>query len=192
MIGRLTGIISDTHRNPVIIDVHDVGFLVHIPDALAATLTPAAVNTLYIHSHIREDAFDLYGFSSEYDLNLFEYLLTVSGVGPKTALLVISRGAKSVETAVKQSDVDFFTSIPRLGKKNAQKIIIELKNKLGGLTDLDLANDPDSQTKQIKDALLSMGFDKHEVMQTLEKLDNPDGSIEDKLRTALKLLGRNA
>ena len=190
MIGRLTGTISNTKKNPVILDVHDVGYIVHIPETTAATLKENTPYTFFIHSHIREDAFDLYGFAGEYDLTLFELLLTVSGVGPKTALLVISRGAKSVETAVKQSDVDFFTSVPRLGRKNAQKIIIELKNKLGGLTDLNLNDDTHGETKEIKDVLLSMGFDKHEVTQAVEKLSAVEGTIEVKLRAALKLLAK--
>ena len=190
MIGKLTGTVENVQRNPVIVDVHDVGYLVHIPESVAKTLTLGAVATFFIHSHIREDSFDLYGFTSEYDLSLYELLLTVSGVGPKTALLVISRGAKVVESAVRQSDVDFFTGIPRLGKKNAQKIIIELKSKLGGLSDLNLNDDAESETRQIKDALISMGFDKHDVTRTLEKLTNESGSIEDKIRKSLKMLAK--
>jgi Holliday junction DNA helicase RuvA len=104
--------------------------------------------------------------------------------------MVISRGANSVEKAVRTSDVDFFTGIPRLGKKNAQKIIIELKNKLGGLTDIDLNEASDGDEIQIRDALLSMGFEKKEILLTLNKISGEDGDISVKLRQALKLLGR--
>jgi holliday junction DNA helicase RuvA len=190
MIGKLTGTVTQTHQNPLILDVHDVGYLVHVTDKFASELTPQQPLTLYIHTHIREDAFDLYGFPTQQELALFQLLLTVSGIGPKTALTVVGRGATAVERAVKQSDVDFFTTVPRLGKKNAQKIIIELKNKLGGLIELNLKEDTDGETKQIKEALIAMGFGKHEVSEVLVKLDEGGETLEAKIRLALKLLGK--
>ncbi len=152
-------------------------------------MKPKGRQTLFIHSHIREDAFDLYGFTTEQELVLFELLLTVSGIGPKTALAVIDRGVAAVETAVRKSDVDFFTTVPRLGTKNAQKIIIELKSKLGSTKMLNLEGES-GDTKQVIDALLSMGFDRHEIRETIKKFDTKDATIEQKIRHALKLLGK--
>lgn len=183
MIGKLTGTIDSNSTNPLMIDVHDVGYLVHVPERFLAAVKPGKTHTLFIHSHIREDAFDLYGFSTQQELSLFELLLTVSGIGPKTALLVIDRGAEAVELAVRKGDVDFFTSIPRLGTKNAQKIIIEFKGKL------DLT-ESSGDTKQVTDALSSMGFEKHEIREAVKKLDAKDISIEQKIRHALKLLAK--
>jgi Holliday junction DNA helicase RuvA len=190
MIGKLKGTISNP-TNPIIVDVHDVGYLIHITDKLRSELITGNSYTFLIHTHIRDDAFDLYGFTTSQELALFELLLTVSGIGPKTALTVVGRGASAVERAVKLSDVEFFTSVPRLGRKNAQKIIIELKTKLGSLTDLDLSDD-NGETKQIVDALVSMGFAKQEVNAVLEKLADSDESLEQKIRHALKLLGRRS
>ncbi len=85
MIGRLTGIIDSHTVNPLIIDVHGVGYVVHVPERYLASVKPGKTHTLLIHSHIREDAFDLYGFATMQELRLFELLLTVSGIGPKTA-----------------------------------------------------------------------------------------------------------
>lgn len=189
MIGKLTGLIARSNQSPVIVDVHSVGYLVHITEKLSNELTAGASSTLFIHTHVRDDALDLYGFAEEKDLSLFELLLTVSGIGPKTALTVIGRGALAVERAVRQSDVDFFTTVPRLGKKNAQKIIIELKNKLGSVTDLDLKGEKDGETKQIMEAMLSMGFGRDEIIQTLENLDASE-TLEEKIRQSLKLLGK--
>jgi len=183
MIGKLTGIIETNTTNPLIIDIHGVGYLVHVPEKFLTHINIGKQHTLFIHSHIREDAYDLYGFESKQDLIFFELLLTVSGVGPKTALLVIDHGVESVESAVQKGDVEFFTSIPRLGTKNAQKIIIELKGKL------DLT-ESSGDTKQIIDALSGMGFDKHEIRGALKKLDTKDISIEQKIKHALKLLGK--
>lgn len=189
MIGKLTGTIDSVTANPLIIDVHGVGYLVHVPEHYVSTIKAGKSHTLFIHSHVREDAFDLYGFSSAQELALFELLLTVSGIGPKTALIVIDRGVAAVETAVRKSDVDFFTTIPRLGTKNAQKIIIELKTKLGSSKMLNLEGES-SDTKQVMEALASMGFDRREVSDTVKKLDAKDISVEQKIRHALKLLGK--
>lgn len=189
MIGRLLGIIETNTNNPLIIDIHGVGYVVHVPERFLATVKPGKPHTLFIHSHIREDAFDLYGFATPEDLSLFNLLLTVSGIGPKTALLVINHGVEEVEAAVRKSDVDFFTAIPRLGTKNAQKIIIELKSKLGSTKSLDLSG-ATGETKQVIQALTSMGFEKSEIREALEKLDSRDVSVEQKIRHSLKLLGR--
>lgn len=189
MIGQLTGTIPYAHRSPLIIDVGGVGYSVHVTAKLAESLTPGKRYTLYIHTHVREEAFDLYGFGQEAERTLFELLLTVSGVGPKTALLVIERGSNAAEKAVRAGDVDFFTTIPRLGKKNAQKIIIELKHKLGGLG-LNLNGETSGETKQMAEALLSMGFTRHEITEVLGKLDGDGNTLEQKMRQALKLLGR--
>ena len=191
MIGRLTGTIDSHTQNPLIIDVHGVGYLVHVPDHFLSGIKPGKSHTIFIHSHIREDAFDLYGFSTQAELALFDLLLTVSGVGPKTALAVADRGVDAIETAVRKSDVDFFITIPRLGTKNAQKIIIELKSKLGSTKILNLEGET-GDTKQVMDALASMGFQRSEIREAIKKLDVKDISVEQKIRHALKLLGKAA
>lgn len=183
MIGKLKGIVSDTH-SPIIIDVHDVGYLVHITDTLAQKLKPNEIFTFYVHTHIREDAMDLYGFVDKKELSIFKLLLSVSGIGPKTALAIVGHGAPAVERAVQKSNVDFFTTIPRLGRKNAQKIIIELKNKLGGLTDIDLS--ADDETKQIIEALLSMGYKRNDIIEALKKIKTDGLTIEEKIKQVIK------
>ena len=188
MIGKLTGFIEDHATSPLIVDVSGVGYLVNTTDRFLASVKPGKAHTFFIHTHVREDALDLYGFASREELALFDLLLTVSGIGPRTALLVVNHGVEAVESAVRKSDVEFFTTIPRLGTKNAQKIIIELKTKLGSSKSLNLAGDS-SETKEVVDALSSMGFEKHEIRKVLEKVDQ-NGSVEQKVRQALKLLGK--
>jgi Holliday junction DNA helicase RuvA len=190
MIGRLTGTIVSTKQSPIIVDVHGVGYAVRVAPREARALENGKTTTLYVHTHVREDALDLYGFSDQSDLFLFELLLTVSGIGPKTGLSIIDRGASAVERAVIAADTEFFTTIPRLGKKNAQKIIIELKNKLGGLKDIDLTGNEDSETKQILVALTEMGFDRKEVLHVMQNLDSTD-TLEQKVRKALRLLSKS-
>ena len=190
MIGALKGIIYSFHKNPALFFVGDVGYRVFITSLCAKTLAANKKVLLYIHSHIREDAFDLYGFPSEEELSLFELLITVSGIGPKTALPILDRGVETIKRAVMTSDVEFFTTIPRLGKKNAQKIIIELKSKLGSLQELDLNDTIEGETKELIDALCSMGFARSEILAIIKKIPAKAITLEQKLREALQLLGK--
>ena len=188
MIGLLKGLIYSKFKNSIILMVGGVGYAVSLGETLASQVKPEEEKTLYIYTHVREDALDLFGFESEEQKHLFEILLSISGIGPKTALAISDRGLRLIKSAVKKSDVDFFTSIPRLGKKNAQKIIIELKSKLKDSQDFTF-EDESEESMSIQNALLTMGFDKKEIQQILSKLD-PALSIEDKIRHALKLLGK--
>lgn len=187
MIAQLTGTIVHNTSNPIVIDVSGVGYGVFIPISNASKLPLQSIQTLYIHTHVREDALLLFGFLSHEDLRLFELLVTVSGVGPKTALTVIDKGSKAVQKAIVTHDVSFFTSVPRLGTKNAQKIIIELKNKLGSTADFDLTSD-NSETSALMDALKSMGFDTKNIRDTIGKL-SPETSLEEKMKQAIRILG---
>ncbi len=189
MIGYLSGTVREKYPNPIVVDVGGVGYLVHVPDRLTAQVSINTPCQLYIHTHVREDALDLYGFLTKEELKLFELFLTVSGIGPRTDLAIIDRGVRAIRNAVTTADVDFFTTIPRLGRKNAQKIIIELKNKLGGITDLDLRDATQGETKEILEVLLSMGFARSEAIDAIQRLHDTDVSIEQKIRHALQLLG---
>ena len=186
MIGFLSGIIHDTY--PIIISLSGVGYIVHAPEYIQKKFAKGDTCELYIHTHVREDAFDLYGFLTKEELHIFEMLLTVSGIGPRTGLNVMNHGVNEIEKAVRESDVDFFTTIPRLGRKNAQKIIIELKNKLGSLQDLNL-HESEGDTKEVVDALLSMGFVRNEIMTAMKKLTSNEVTIEQKIRKLLQFLG---
>lgn len=188
MIGLLTGIATPYTPSSVIVNVAGVGYKVQVPARAIAQLPISGPATLHIHTHVREDALELYGFMSADELSLFELLLSVSGVGPKTALLVADRGVDAVVKAILDGDVDFFTTIPRLGKKNAQKIIIELKNKLGSTKDLDLSEQADGETKQLMNALLSMGFAKSEIIEVIKRIETQHTTIEQKIRRALQLI----
>lgn len=171
--------------------VGGVGYAVHVPLHLTSSLSVGDTKIFFIHTHVREDALDLYGFVTQEELILFRLLLDVSGIGPRTALSVIDRGGDAVRHAIGTADVDFFTIIPRLGKKNAQKIIIELKNKLGSTADLDLSGEASGETKALLDALLAMGFERKEAIEAVKKISS-NLPLETKIRQALKLLGRTA
>jgi len=189
MIGALKGTIYSKSQNSLILFVMGVGYQIFVTNRFFSKAIVNAETFLYIHSHIRDDAFDLFGFPTNEELNLFELLLTVSGIGPKTALFIVDRGVSETTSAVQKSDVDFFTAIPRLGRKNAQKIIIELKSKLGSLTDLDLSGAQTSETGEILDALSSLGFAKQDILSVIKTLPPEADSTEEKIRYCLKQLG---
>ena len=129
MIGSLNGKIELLDRPFVIVDISGVGYRVLIADSIYTKLTIGEKIKLFTFTYVREDALELFGFLTIEDLKIFENLITVSGIGPKTALNIFSFGGrKEIIEAIIKGDVDFFTSVPRLGTKNAQKIIIELKN----------------------------------------------------------------
>lgn len=187
MIGSLYGSVSDINGNTVLLNVGNIGYLVHFPPKAINAFTDKQIQ-VYTHLHVREDALELYGFLTREELQLFTMLISVSGIGPKTALLVIDHGVRQVHQAITVSDVDFFTGIPRLGKKNAQKIIIELKPKIGSTKDLDLTGNESSETSELIDVLGSMGFVRTEILSVIKKLDIKDITIEDKIRHCLRLL----
>ncbi|OGE25879.1 Holliday junction DNA helicase RuvA [Candidatus Daviesbacteria bacterium RIFCSPHIGHO2_02_FULL_39_12] len=189
MIGFLSGAIHSKLAGQIILLTNGVGYLVTIPPSYLSLLKTSAQTELFIYTHVREDALDLYGFLTPDELELFKLTLTVSGIGPKTALLVIDKGVGKVEQAIKDASTDFFTTVPRLGHKNAQKIIIELKNKLGGLKELDLASENEESTQAIE-ALRNLGYTRQEAMQAMQAVPTSEETLEQKISYALRNLGK--
>ena len=190
MISYLEGILKFKGINNVIVLTHGVGYKVYVPADIITSSIVDKPASLFIHTHVKEDALDLYGFPSQDDLVMFELFLGVSGIGPKPALNSFSnRKLPKIIEAIGKGDVDFFTTVPRLGRKNAQKIIIELRSKLGSLADLDLTAEG-SESKEIIDALKTFGFSTNEAKEAIKSLIDFEGSTSDKIKQALKYLGR--
>ena len=144
---------------------------------------------VYTYSYIREDRFELYGFASANDLHLFELLVSVSGCGPKMALSFTDAGSARIIEAIQQADVTYFTQFPRVGKKLAQKLIIDLKNKLGGLRDLDLS--PKSATyEEAMAGLQGLGFSEPDIRAALQTLDLDTLDTAAAIKACLRLLHR--
>lgn len=190
MIRVLTGTLSSIFSEEVIVDVQGVGYGVLVGAALARELQllSGQVATLHIYTHVKEDALQLFGFRSTSERELFLYLVSVSGIGPKTALNVLDKGADEVAQAIRTSDVAFFSGVPRLGKKSAQKIIVELQPKLGKLQDLDLSPETAVAT-DVREALVGMGYLEASVREVLMQLDSTL-DVAEALKWALKELAR--
>ena len=191
MIALLSGIVDSRIGPHLIVDVNGVGYRVYVSHDVLSKSTLGEKVKLYTHTHVREDIFELYGFSSVEDLRLFEYLISVSGVGPKTAIGVFSVGGRpDIIKAILNGDVSFFTSVPRLGKKNTQKLIIELKSKLGSTEDFDVNSESDKDANEVIVALKSFGYSANEAYTALRSVKADGLSTSEKVRAALKQLGK--
>ena len=194
MIGFLNGTIELLQRPFVITDVNGVGYKVLLPDSVYSKLHLGEKVKIFTYTHVREDALDLFGFLEAQDLGkplTLTYASPVSGIGPKTALNIFSFGGrKDIIEAIIKGDVTFFTSVPRLGTKNAQKIIIELKNKMGSSADLDLSGKDLLENAEVVQALKNFGFSVGEAQKAVREIKKTGISTEEKIRLALKALGR--
>ncbi|OGH08285.1 MAG: Holliday junction DNA helicase RuvA [Candidatus Levybacteria bacterium RBG_13_35_9] len=191
MIGFLKGKVELLSRPFTIINVNGVGYKVLVSENVYKKLILNDEVKIFTYTYVREDELALFGFLEYEDLSLFENLITVSGIGPKTALNIFSFGErKEIIDAIIKGNVGFFTSVPRLGTKNAQKIIIELKNKMGGDHELDLSGKDFLENSQILEALKNFGFSKEESIKALRDIKETGLSAEDKIRLALKNLGK--
>ncbi|HEY9660760.1 MAG TPA: Holliday junction branch migration protein RuvA, partial [Allocoleopsis sp.] len=161
MIGYLQGTprISGT---TLLVITGGVGYQVFAGQAVFDKARSSTSIELYIYTHVKEDALELFGFLGQQQKEIFELLLSVSGVGPKTALALSELGSESISRAVQEADVSAFSAVPRVGKKVAQKIIIELKSKLGSLRDLSLASDV-GPIGDVREALESLGFSDRDI-----------------------------
>lgn len=183
MIGYLEGQVKYATQGKIILFAGGIGFTVFLPSNINFLENQSA--TLYIHTHLREDNLALFGFKTPADLDIFELLITVSGVGPKIALSMLSSSTEAnIKKAIMESNLAFFSSISGVGKKTAQKIILDLKSKIGK-GDVNMSNLEGNS--DLIDSLLSLGFQKSEISSIYSQIDSslPLGA---QVKSALNLL----
>jgi Holliday junction DNA helicase RuvA len=201
MIGHLRGHIADKRPNQVVVDVNGVGYQVFIPLSTFYALGELRESvTLLIHTHVREDAFSLYGFLTAREKHLFELLISASGVGPSLALKILSgMNADDLIPAIRAGDLPRLTRIPGVGRKTAERIVLELRDKLSvELTEPEQVA-PAGRTQLEADvisALLNLGYDRHlserAVADVAGKKTDEDNSFEAILRATLQQLSNPA
>lgn len=191
-----------THIGPylAVIDCGGVGYACRTTNYTISSLTKGAQAKLYTYLHVREDIFELYGFSTEGELSSFQMLLGVSGVGPKAALAILSSNTpEGLAMAIVSENEKALTCAPGIGKKIAQRIILELKDKLakgqlttragesfaGGVTVI-----PENKTSEASAALAVLGYSQPEITAALKGLDVDQLSLEDIIKQALKRMMR--
>lgn len=189
MIGFLTGRPELLSQN-VLIHVNGVGYLVSVGTKMLQNISGKDQVGLFIYTHVTDSEISLFGFGSMEEKKLFMELLAISGIGPKTALAIIDTSVEKLVEAVQNADVRFFSKIPRIGKKSAQRIIIELKPKLGSLKELNLAP-MSSFESDLVSALESLGFNHDESESVVKQLELDESlGIQAALQQAMKFLAK--
>ena len=193
MIGRISGKLVSKQPPQIIVDVQGVGYEIDVPMStlyqLPATGSEVA---LFTHLTVREDAHLLYGFATEQERAVFRQLLKISGVGARTALSVLSgMSVADLHAAISAQDSGRLTKIPGIGKKTAERLLLELKDKLNITVSLMPTTAASSASSDILNALLSLGYNDKEASWSVKQL--PTGaSVNDGIRQALKLLSKTA
>ncbi|ANS75480.1 Holliday junction ATP-dependent DNA helicase RuvA [Paenibacillus yonginensis] len=203
MIDFLRGRVVHFETEYVVLDVHGVGYQVFCPNPyyFAKSKDKEEV-TIYTHHHVREDAILLFGFATREEQKLFRKLIEVSGIGPRVALGILAGGTPdSVVAAIYQENITFLTKLPGIGKKTAQRIILDLKDKLDGIStggivihselEVDLFNPDQSTWQEAKEALKSLGYTDAELdkaWQNMKDSVTPDETVDAVMKKALKLL----
>lgn len=195
MIGFLRGVLLQKNPQEILLDVSGVGYRVLVPISTFCRLGDTGTQAqILIHTHVREDQLALYGFATSTEIELFEKLIAVSGVGPKVALGVLSGiEADDLVHAIRANDVARLTRVPGIGKKTAERLILELKDKLASFHPESAAPPPPSPKRaDLLSALANLGYSPAETDRAATEVlrQQPEASLGDLLRDALRVMSR--
>ena len=200
MIAFLRGRVLDKQPNRIVVDVQGVGYEVYVPLSTYYDAGEAGTEvTLRVHTHVREDALQLFGFLTDLEKQVFERLISVSGIGPKLAIAVLSGiDSRELVVAVQRADVARLTRIPGVGKKTAERIVLELKDRLAVLAQpaaigAGVAVDSGNRLRDdVVSALQNLGYHRPQAEKAVESVfkASPDATFEHALRSALRELVR--
>lgn len=192
MIGSLRGsVLERSLAGEVLVEVAGVGYRVLVSVSAIPGLEPGANVFLYTHQHVRDDALILFGFQTRDERDTFEALITASGVGPKLALAILSvHSPQNLRRCLAEDDLDSLVAVPGVGKRTAQRLLVDLKARLS-MPDVDLSAVSGSSSPgargEVRDALVGLGYANDEVREVFGQL-REDGTVEELLREALRLL----
>ncbi len=193
MIATLRGNITELGNRYVVVDVGGIGYKVFITDDAAHTLKIGAETAFWTHMAVREDSQDLYGFLSKKERDFFELLISISGIGPKSALNILSLvSVDALASSVRTGSVAHLVKVSGIGRKTAEKIVLELKDKLGGFTgenNAEMSAGMSSDMDAIM-ALQALGYEADEAREAMKKIDKNILDIGAKVKAALKELGK--
>ena len=189
MIARISGTLVEQHGSTATIDVGGVGYAVHLSSNTVGSLSREGETvSLWTHLSVRENALDLYGFTERDELELFELLIGVPGIGPKSGLAILSLATvEELATSIRSGDTAYLTTVSGIGKKSAEKIVLELRDKLGeqsGAAGINLSEETD-----VLEALGALGYSVRESREVLRHVPRAVAGTGERVRVALKLLG---
>ena len=182
MFGYIKGIIKDVERNSIILDNHDVGYMIYVPNPYYYKLDETY--TIYTYNCVREDEYSLYGFTNKDELKLFLKLISVKGLGPKMALPMLATGSTNgIIDAIDRENILYLKKFPKIGDKVARQIILDLKGKLSSNSSVNVVSEND----ELIDALVALGYKQVDIRKVVKSVDS-ELSIEEQIKEALKIL----
>ncbi len=188
MFGHLTGKIIDLKPTKVLLEISGIGFNVHTTLSYAEKIKVGSVASFWIHTAVRENSIDLYGFEKEEELRIFEMLLSVSGIGPKSALTILGvAGVKAIEEAVGTGDISSLTKISGVGRKTAERIVVEQKGKIVSIQKIGTKTEEDID---VFEALKSLGYREKDIQDVIKNIPKDISGTNEKIKYALKNLGK--
>ena len=191
MISHLTGKIIRRDLNSIVLEANGIGFKVAVSSDTLSEITKTAEKpvSLWTYMAVREDSMDLYGFLDIESLEFFELLISISGIGPKTALSVLNASSiENLKTAVASGETSYLTKISGIGRKLADKIVFELKEKIGG-KDIEMSGAMKGDA-DVLEALMSLGYGERDSREAIKKLSKDITGTSNRVKSALKLLGK--
>lgn len=188
MFAYLKGLILKKHENSLILDVNQVGYLVRATQTLLKEIKEKEELSLYIHTQVSENDIALFGVATEEELNFLKLLISVSGIGPKSALGILDGNIDKVKQALVTENILALTELPGIGRKTAERMIVELKDKikLDTLPEVQLATRKIEMNEDALAALLSLGYSRYEASKLLAQVPEDVTEIEDIVKMALQ------
>ncbi len=190
MIASIKGKVSEIGNRYAVVEVGGIGYKVFVTDDTLHSLKSNSETALWTHLAVREDAQDLYGFLEKKERDFFELLITVSGIGPKTALNILSLvSSDALASAIRTDSVARMVKVSGIGRKTAEKIVLELKDRLGAFESAPL-NESAASDSDTLEALKSLGYDLNEARDALKKVDKDVTDTGAKVKAVLRFLGK--
>jgi len=190
MIAQLEGTVAYADSRSMVLDVHGVGYKVWIGSEQLQKMAKVGPEKVRISTYlsVRENALDLYGFANVEELETFELLITISGIGPKTAAGILNVvSIQTIRSAIASNDPSYLTKVSGIGRKNAEKIVRELSDKIGVL-ESDVPTQAMRHESDVLEALKSLGYAEREAREALKKVPTDDGTAGERVKKALKIL----
>jgi len=191
MISYLKGTISYISENEIEVIVNNIGYKVFVTNDILDKVKLDQEIEIFTHQDVKETALDLYGFDSRGKLDLFAKLISVSGIGPKTGLNVLALATvDEIESAIIRGDASILTKVSGIGKKTAERIVLELKNKFSKGADLPVTDNDQSEDADVIDGLIGLGYTIDQARQSLRQIDKNIEGSEEKIKACLKILSK--
>jgi len=189
MIAKLRGMVDSLQNNYVIIDVNGIGYQVNVTDFAFGKLAGKKEVEIFTYTYVREDILALYGFMELAEKEMFELLISISGIGPKAAMGILSIAEpKTIRTAILNEDYSVLTKVSGVGKKTAERVVLELRNKVADMSVED--KEEALADSEALEALQSMGYSVAEAREALKAVPPEIRDISERIKMALKDLGK--